>query len=292
VTAAMLLGRLEEDRDADSDDVRQGGRRPGRQKLIIGAAIVGTVLMAAVLVPLLSPYGVMDQDLAVRLQPPSWSHWFGTDDLGRDLFTRTIYAGRIDLVLALVGAALPALLGTFLGAVAAYVGGWVDSAIMRLADVIQAFPFHIFLIAIVFALGAGPQAFIVAITLLGWVTYARLIRAQVLSVRDTDYVTAARLAGLGHRRTLGRHVLPNALPQTMLYLAGDTVLVLLTLSAVSFFGLGVQPPDPEWGQMVASGTKYLQNEWWLSVIPGLMIVLTGIGLVLIADGLDDHGRSR
>jgi peptide/nickel transport system permease protein len=162
---------------------------------------------------------------------------------------------------------------------------------MRIADAVQAFPFHIFLIALVFALGAGPRPFVVAITAIGWVAYARLMRAEVLRLRRADFVAAARLAGFSHRRILFRHLLPNAIPQTIIYLAGDVVVVLLTLSAVSFFGLGVQPPHPEWGQMIATGAKYVQREWWLSVFPGLMIVLTGVAFTLLADGLHDRRRA-
>ncbi|MGB8860802.1 MAG: ABC transporter permease [Ilumatobacteraceae bacterium] len=206
------------------------------------------------------------------------------------MLSRSIFAVRVDLLLGVFGALLPATVGTVLGATSGYLGGWFDSLTMRVADAAQAFPFHIFLIALVFALGAGPRAFLIAITMIGWVAYARLIRAEVLRLRHADFVAAARLSGFGHRRVLFRHVLPNAIPQTIVYLAGDIVLVLITLSAVSYFGLGVQPPTPEWGQMIASGAKYLQREWWLATFPGLMIVVTGTGFTLIADGLDDRRR--
>lgn len=263
-----------------------------QRKLVVGWTIVGVLLAIGLLAPLLCPYGPLDQDLSSRLQGPGGDHWFGTDDVGRDVFSRVVFAIRIDLPLAFAGALLPAVVGTVLGGVAGYGGRWADTTIMRTADAVQAFPFHIFLIAIVFALGAGPRAFLVTITALGWVTYARLVRSEVLRIRNMDYVSAARLAGFSRRRILLRHVLPNALPQTIVYVAGDAVLVLLTLSAVSFFGLGVQLPNAEWGAMIAAGAKFLQRAWWMSAFPGLLIVITGIGLTLAADGLDDRRRRR
>lgn len=263
-------------------------RRYGTGSLIAGAVIVAGMALCGVLAGWVGGVDPLEQNLTNRLQGPSWDHWFGTDELGRDVWTRCIHAIRIDLVLGLLGALLPALLGTTVGATAGYVGGWTDATLMRLADTVQAFPFHIFLIAIVFALGAGPRPFVIAITVLGWVPYARLVRAEVLRAREADYVTALRLAGINRARILGRHILPNVLPQSVLYFAGDVTVVLLTLASVSFFGLGVQPPSPEWGQMIATGAKYLQHEWWLAVFPGLMIVVAGIGLLLISDGLHDR----
>jgi peptide/nickel transport system permease protein len=268
------------------------GDRAVSKKMVVGWTIVGVIALAGALAPWIASHGPLQQDLTSRLRGPSPKHWFGTDELGRDVFSRSLDAIRIDLSLALVGALLPAVVGTLLGSIAGYRGGWVDTLIMRVADAVQAFPFHILLIAIVFSLGAGPKAFVVAITALGWVTYARLIRGEVLRVRGMDYIAAARLSGLSHRRTLLKHLLPNALPQSIVYFASDAVLVLLTLAAVSFFGLGVQLPDAEWGQMIAVGATYLQRAWWMSLFPGLMIVATGVGLTLTADGLDDRRRRR
>lgn len=263
-------------------------RRTGTATLTAGLAIVSAVAVLGLLAGWLGRHPPLQQDLSHRLSGPSWDHWFGTDELGRDVWSRCLHAGRVDLLLGVLGAALPAAIGTSIGATAGYVGRWVDTVLMRFADVVQAFPFHIFLIAIVFALGAGPRSFVIAIAALGWVPYARLVRAEVLRAREADYVTALRLAGLGHGRILARHIMPNVLPQSTLYLAADVTVVLLTLASVSFFGLGVQPPDPEWGQMIAVGAKYLQHEWWMAVFPGVMIVVTGIGLLLVADGLGDR----
>lgn len=266
-------------------------RRPGSSKIRFGLGVMGALVLLAVLAPVVSRHDPLAQDLRGRLAGPSLGHWFGTDELGRDVFSRSLHAIRIDLVLGILGALLPGVVGTVLGATAGYVGRWVDSITMRIADAMQAFPFHIFLIALVFAMGAGTRPFIVAITAIGWVPYARLMRAEVLRLRESSFVEAARISGFGHGRILGRHLLPNALPQSVVYLAGDVVLVLITLSAVSFFGLGVQPPDPEWGQMIAVGAKYVRSEWWLSVFPGLMIVVTGAAFTILADGLDERRRS-
>jgi peptide/nickel transport system permease protein len=267
-------------------------RRTGTVTLVAGLTVVGVVAALGLFAGWLDRYPPLEQNLADRLHGPSWDHWFGTDELGRDVWSRCVHAIRVDLLLGLLGSLLPGLIGTAIGATAGYVGRWVDTVLMRFADVVQAFPFHIFLIAIVFALGAGPRPFVIAISALGWVPYARLVRAEVLRAREADYVTALRLAGLGHRRILGRHIVPNVVPQSALYLAADVTVVLLTLASVSFFGLGVQPPDPEWGQMIAVGAKYLQREWWMAVFPGVMIVVTGIGMLLVSDGLADRRDDR
>jgi peptide/nickel transport system permease protein len=264
-------------------------RRPGTVKIRVGLCTIGVLVAVSIVA---RPFLVdpTDQDLKARLLAPSGSHWFGTDELGRDVFSRVVHAVLVDLPIGVLCAALAAIVGTLIGAIAGHRGGWVDSIVMRIADIVQAFPTYIFLVALVFALGAGTRSFVVAMVVLGWVTYARLVRSEILRVRDLDFVAAAHLSGLGRARVLFRHVLPNSIGQVVVYLASDVVLVLLLLAGVSFFGLGVPPPTPEWGQMIAAGQKYLRDQWWIVTFPGLAIVVTGCAVALIADGLEDRMR--
>ncbi len=265
------------------------GRRPGSTKIRIGLGTVGMIVAFSLAArPFLAD--PTKQDLKGRLQAPSGAHLFGTDELGRDVLSRVVHAALVDLPIGVLCAGLAALVGTLIGSIAGYRGGWVDSIVMRLADIVQAFPTYIFLVALVFALGAGTRSFIVAMVVLGWVTYARLVRAEILRVRDLDFVAAAHLSGFSRARVLFRHVLPNSIGQVLVYLASDVVLVLLLLAGVSFFGLGVPPPTPEWGQMIAAGQKYLRDQWWIVTFPGLAIVVTGVAIALIADGLEDRMR--
>lgn len=261
-------------------------RRSMPRRVWVGVAIVLGYAVVAVFAPLLARYDPLAQDVLVSLARPSPAHPLGTDELGRDVLSRVIYAGRVDLLVGMLGALLPAAVGTFLGAVAAYHGGWRDAVIMRLADVVQAFPTYILIIALVFALGQGIISILVAFTIIAWVAYARLIRSEVLRVRGLDYVDAARSAGLSPRRILWRHVFPNTAGQTLVYLPSDIVIATLGLAALSFLGLGIQAPTPEWGAMIAAGQPFIRDQWWLSTVPGLIVVGFGLGLSLIGEGLE------
>jgi peptide/nickel transport system permease protein len=268
---------------------RRRARAAGSRKIRFGLGVTAAIVVFSLVSrPFLAD--PTKQHLKDRLLPPSTDHWFGTDELGRDVFSRVVHAVLVDLPIGVLCAALAALLGTLIGALAGSRGGWVDALIMRIADIVQAFPTYIFLVALVFALGAGTRSFIVAMVVLGWVTYARLVRSEILRVRDLDFVAAAHLSGFGRARVLFRHILPNSMGQVVVYLASDVVLVLLLLAGVSFFGLGVPPPTPEWGQMIAAGQKYLRDQWWIVTFPGLAIVITGCAVALVADGLEDRTR--
>ncbi|MFC9559634.1 ABC transporter permease [Agromyces sp. NPDC056965] len=255
-----------------------------------GMAVVAVYVLAAVFAPLIAPYDPLEQDIVDSLASPSWAHWLGTDELGRDVLSRLIFASRVDLLVGFLGAALPAILGTVLGAVAGFRGGWTDGVIMRVSDVVQAFPTYILIIALVFVLGPGVTSILVAFTLIAWVAYARLIRTEVLRVRSLDYVAAARASGLPPRRILWRHVFPNSVGQTLVYLPSDIVGATLGLAALSFLGLGIQAPTPEWGAMIAAGQPYIRDQWWLSTVPGLVIVGFGLGLSLIGEGIEEWTR--
>ena len=269
---------------------RARSRRAGSRKLLIGFGVLLAFVVAAYLVPAVSGIDPTAQHLDQRLVAPSGAHLFGTDDLGRDVFVRSMAAARVDLPLAILGALIPAIIGCVLGLIAGYAGRLVDTVVMRLGDILQSLPSYIFLIIVAFIVGPGVAAFLIAAAVISWVIYARLIRSQVLVLRELDYVHAARLSGLGAPRVLLRHVLPNALPQVIVYLAADAVLSLTFLAGLSFLGLGIPEPTPEWGLMIRSGTLFLGTSWWLSTFPGLMIVLTGGALALVSDGLDERGR--
>jgi peptide/nickel transport system permease protein len=256
----------------------------------IGATLVGTIALVAVLSPWIAPHDPLTQDPINRLAAPSGSHWLGTDELGRDVFSRLLHGTRVDLPVGLLGAALPAALGMVLGLIAGFFGGWADAVIMRLADVVQAFPSYILVIALVVAFGQGATSIVVAFTALAWVAYARLVRTEVLRVRSLAYVEAATTAGLPAWGILRRHVLPNVVASTIVFLPSDIVFATLGLAAFSFLGLGIPPPTAEWGAMISAGQPYLTDQWWLTAAPGLVIVVYGVGLAMLGDALEERQR--
>jgi peptide/nickel transport system permease protein len=221
------------------------------------------------------------------LEGPSAAHLLGTDDLGRDVWSQLIYGARIDLRTAFLAVLFPFVIGTILGLLAGYYGGIVDSLVSWATNVVFAFPFYVLIIALVFALGAGARSIYIAITIVGWVSYARIVRAQVLVAKQQEYVQAARVAGLPTRRILLRHLLPNVITQAIVFSMSDIVLDILAIVALGYLGLGIQPPTPDWGRMIADGQQFLTTNWQLATVPGLAVVITGIGLALVADGLAD-----
>jgi len=261
------------------------------KKVWVGLAIVALYVLVALLAPVLAPHDPLAIDPVNRLAAPSADHLLGTDELGRDVLSRLLHAFRVDLPLGFLGALLPAILGTVLGALAGFFGRWVDTVIMRTGDVVQAFPAYILVIVLVFALGQGARSIIIAFTVLAWVIYARIIRSEVLRVKDLDYVHAARVAGLPRLRILRVHVVPNVINQTLVYLPNDIVFATLALAAFSFLGLGIPQPTPEWGAMIADGQPFIRTNWWLATVPGLVIVGLGLGLSLVGEGLEEGLRS-
>lgn len=255
--------------------------------LTAGLVVVGGYALLALAAPLAAPYDPIAQDAAIRLIPPSAAHPFGTDNFGRDVLSRVIWATRIDLQIALIGVAFPFALGAAMGAVAGYFGGLADTVAMRVIDVVLAFPFLVLMLAIMAILGPGLTSFYIAMALVGWVSYARLVRAQILSLRHADFALAARSLGYGHGRIIFRHLLPNALVGSIVFAMSDAVLVLLSGAAVSYLGLGVQPPAAEWGVMIAEGQAFVQTAWWIAAFPGLAIVGLAFGFSLLADGLGE-----
>lgn len=253
--------------------------------LWLGLAIIGLLVFAGVLAPWLTPYDPLRQDYGAALLPPSATHWFGTDSLGRDVFTRALYAIRVDMEIGFWTTYVPMLVGVLLGAYAGLVGGWFDAVLMRIVDVALAFPFLVLIIVILAILGPGTQNIYIAVFLVGWTMYARLARAEMLVERNKEYILAAQTLGFSRVRILVRHALPNIVNSSIVFSMSDFVLNILLVSGLSFLGLGVQPPTPEWGAMVADGRDFMGTAWWISTLPGLVIVLTGVGLALIGDGL-------
>ncbi|KQQ85905.1 nickel ABC transporter permease [Aureimonas sp. Leaf324] len=255
--------------------------------LVAGLALLAGFLILALLAPLVAPYDPIFQDAAARLSPPSLNHPFGTDNYGRDILSRIIWGTRIDLQLAVFGVVFPFLIGTVVGTVSGYFGGLVDGIFMRVVDVVLAFPFLVLMLSVITILGPGLQSFFIAMALVGWVSYARLVRAQILVLKGSDFALAARSLGFSHARIMFRHLLPNALTASVVFAMSDCVLVLLSGAAISYLGLGVQPPAAEWGIMVAEGQAFLARAWWISAFPGLAIVLLAFSFSLVADGLGD-----
>ncbi|SYG63080.1 dipeptide transport system permease DppC [Klebsiella pneumoniae] len=265
---------------------------PRQQALCAGLAIVGLWLLVACLAPWIAPFDPIAQDASSSLLSPGGAHLFGTDNFGRDVFSRVLWGARVDLQICLLGVLFPFMLGTALGALAGYSGGVVDALVMRVIDIVLAFPFLVLMLAIIAILGPGLSSFYIAMAMVGWVSYARLVRAQVLTLKQRDFILAARSLGYGHLRILFRHLLPNALTGAIVFLMSDCVLVLLNGAAVSYLGLGVQPPTAEWGVMVAEGQSFITTAWWITTFPGLAIVLLAMGFSLLADGLGDKLGGR
>jgi peptide/nickel transport system permease protein len=260
------------------------GRQPA---LIIGGTVLALFVLVALLAPFVAPYDPILQNAEVRLQGPSWLHPFGTDNFGRDVFSRVIWGIRIDLQIAILGVIFPFIIGTLVGTVAGFFGGVVDAIFMRLIDVILAFPFLVLVLSIIAILGPGLSSFYIAMALVGWVSYARLIRAQVLVLKNSDYALAAVSLGFSRTRIMFRHLLPNAIAGSVVFSMSDAVLVLLNGAAISYLGLGVQPPIAEWGIMVAEGQPFITTAWWITLFPGLSIVALAFGFSLFGDALGD-----
>ncbi|MCW2595534.1 MAG: Peptide/nickel transport system permease protein [Jatrophihabitans sp.] len=268
-------------------------RRKHNVLLIVGLTLFGLLVLAAILAPVLASHDPIQQDLAnARLAPGSPGHLLGTDELGRDIYSRLLYGARIDLRVGVLAVVSPFIIGTVLGLVSGWFGGWLDTVIMRIVDVVVAFPFFVLVIALVFALGAGTGSIYVAITMVGWVAYCRIVRGEVLVAKEQEYALAARASGLPTWRILFRHLLPNVVLQAVIYSMSDIVLTILAIVTLGYLGLGVPPPTPDWGSMIQDGQQFLLTQWYLATIPGIAVVITGLALALIADGLVDRFDRR
>jgi peptide/nickel transport system permease protein len=270
------------------------GRRLARRRTaLFGLVVVVLVAITALAAPLLSSFDPVEQDIGNRLKPPGWRdqtgflHLLGTDHLGRDLLARVIYGARPALMVGFAAVLLSGVLGMVTGLLSGYFGGWTDDILMRLGDVQLAFPFILLAIAVIGVLGPSLPIIIVVIGVSSWVIYARVVRGSVLSLREREFVQAAHALGLRDWRIVVRHILPNAFTPWLVVATLDMARVIVIESALSFLGLGVQPPTPTWGGMLADGRVYITTAWWLATFPGLAILITVLGINLFGDGLRD-----
>lgn len=268
-------------------------RHGARASAITGSAVVLTIFVACIVIPMLSSYNTSDF-VGIPLDHPSAAHLFGTDDLGRDVFVRAFAAGRVDIALAVVGAAIALAIGTALGVSAAMARrGFWDSLLMRIVDAVIAFPGVVLILALVLVIGAattigpipaGVPAILIAVFVTHWAVFARIARAQTLAIREGDYIQVTRVLGYSRARVVMRHVLPNVIGPSVAYAITDAIRIIVVISSLPFLGAGVEPPAPEWGNMMYEGRVYLADAWWIALFPGLLLAMTGIGLAVAAEG--------
>jgi peptide/nickel transport system permease protein len=275
----------------------RGGSRPRlihwrERNLIAGAVMIALIVLLAIFAPQIAPRGPLDTNYDARLHPPSREHLFGTDNLGRDIFSRVLHGAQIDLQVGVISVLIPFLIGGAIGCLAGFYGGRVDNLLMRVADIIQAFPFLILIIAIVAVLGIGLTSVYIAVALVAWVSYARLVRGEILVAKNQEYVDAARALGASDVRVIGRHLLPNVITSALVFAAADVMLYIVLVTSLSYLGLAARPPSPEWGAMITEGRTFMATAWWVSLFPGLAIVVTGIAFSIFGDGLADALRVR
>ena len=257
--------------------------------LLAGLALLALVILVAIIAPLLTPYDPIVQKLEEAFQPPlSPRHILGTDNFGRDIWSRIVYSTRLDLQIGLVSVLFPFLFGGFMGIATGYLGGRLDTFFMRIVDVLMAFPFLILVVAIMSILGPGLINLYIAFGLVGWIPYARITRGETLATRNLEYVQAARTIGCTTPRIMLRHILPNVIGPALVYVFTGMVLAILIGATLSYLGLGPQPPTPEWGAMIAAGRQFLLQAWWMTALPGFALLILGVALSLIGDGLADR----
>lgn len=254
---------------------------------LVSLIVIFLLILCSILAPLLTPYGEADMDLMHRLSPPSAEHLLGTDEAGRDVLTRLLYGSRVSLMVGIVPTLLSMVIGAVLGVLAGYLGGVVDSIIMRLADIVLAFPSMLLAMVIMYTLGDGLFNVFLTLTLMNWGTVARIARAETLKLKTVDYVEAARSIGMTKWRIIRKHILPNCLPMLIVLFTLNVPSAILTESALSFLGLGIQPPSASWGLMVNTGRQYLFNAPWLSFAPSGAIMLAVLSFNFLGDGLRD-----
>jgi len=255
---------------------------------LVGLIIVTLLILLAIFAPWVAMgRSPLDQDLAGRLAAPSAAHWFGTDELGRDIFTRTLYGARVTLTIVVLVSVVVAPIGLAVGTLAGYLGGWVDVVLMRITDIFLAFPRLILALAFAAALGPGIENAVIAISLTAWPPYARIARSETMTIARSDFIQAVVLEGASTWRILFRHIVPLCLSSVIVRLTLDMAGIILTAAGLGFLGLGAQPPTAEWGAMVSSGRDVILDQWWVATIPGLAIFIVSLGFNLLGDGLRD-----
>lgn len=260
--------------------------------LILGGGIIALSVLVAVFPGLLAPYDPTAFDYVALLQGPSPAHFFGTDNFGRDVLSRVIHAYTIDMQIAVFATLFPFVFGTIVGALVGYAGGWVNALFGRVVDAVITFPFLVLVIAIVAVLGPGLINMYIAVSVVGWVFYARLVATEVQVQKRLDYADSGRAMGYRPMRIIFRHLLPNAITPALVYWMTDMALAILLGSSLGYLGLGAQPPIAEWGVQIADGKNFMTTAWWISVFPGAAIVLTGLGFSLVGDGLAELLRTK
>jgi peptide/nickel transport system permease protein len=260
--------------------------RPNRFAMA-GGVVVVCLFMLSFLAPYITPYGPDDLDLYHVLMPPSSTHWFGTDDLGRDVLTRVIYGARISLKVGFVAVGIYVVIGTILGLISGYYSGWIDSILMRFTDIMLCFPTLFLILAVIAFLGQSIWYIMIIIGVTGWMGVGRLVRAEVLSIREREYVMAVRALGASDMRIIFRHILPNAMSPVLVSATLGVAGAILTESTLSFLGIGVPPPTPSWGNILTSGKEYIEFAWWLTLYPGLAITVTVLAYYLLGEGIRD-----
>jgi peptide/nickel transport system permease protein len=286
--AWLLTDRPQSRRQAACGRLYAGWLSFARNRLaMVGLVLVCALVLVAAMAPWIAPYPPSIGELSARLQPPNEAHWFGTDDQGRDILSRLIHGSRITLYVVVLVAVLAAPIGLLVGTAAGYAGGWLDAVLMRITDIFLAFPRLILALAFVAALGPGIENAVIAIAITSWPPYARIARAETLTIRQADYISAVRLLGASPWRIVLRHVMPLCTSSVIVRVTLDMAGIILTAAGLGFLGLGAQPPLAEWGLMLSDNRQKMFTEWWLVVIPGVAIMLTVLGFNLLGDGLRD-----
>jgi peptide/nickel transport system permease protein len=254
---------------------------------VAGALIILVLILMAAFAPLIATNSPSAQDLSLRLMPPSAENWMGTDELGRDIWSRVVYGARITLMIVILVAVLAAPAGLVIGAVSGYLGGWVDRVLMGITDIFLSMPKLILALAFVAALGPGIENAVIAIAIATWPGYARIARAETLTMRSSEYIAAVELLGASRWRVIARHILPQCTASMIIRLTLDMAGIILTAAGLGFIGLGAQPPLPEWGAMISRGRAFILDQWWVATMPGFAIVIVSLGFCFLGDGLRD-----
>lgn len=270
----------------------RSGRLAQNYSLWAGLALFLVLLLVAYVVPAVFQIDTSEINFDSSLQSPNLQYLFGTDDLGRQVLWRSIEALKTDLEIVAACVLIPFVTGSLIGLISGYVGGWLDTLIMRIVDIVWAFPFYVLVIAIVGSLGPSTQNMYLAFTLVVWISFARIVRGEVLLVKTTEYVQSARVMGYSHFRIIFLHILPNVITPAIVFMMADVVLTILAVTSLGFLGLGIQPPTPELGVMIAEGRNYIFDAWWISVFPGIMIIYIGVTFSLLGDGIDNQLRVK
>ena len=273
----------------EQDGVREKLRRMARQNKLaaFSAVLIALVLLLAVFAPLVAPYGEAEQDGLARLQPPSAAHWFGTDELGRDVLSRILYGSRLSLAIGILPSVISLVIGIVLGLLAGYFGGWADYVIMRLADVMLSVPSLLLAMVVMYTLGSSTVNLFVALSMVGWASVARVVRSQTLSLKESEYVEAAQSIGVSRFNIMRRHILPNCVPSLIVLFTLNVPAAILSESSLSFLGIGAQPPAASWGLMVNQSKQFLFTQPWLALAPCVAIMVVVLAFNFLGDGLRD-----